>query len=255
MNRYATIGLGVLAGAVLLEAGLIPGIVIGGSALLAARYLPQPGRRQSPDAKRVAQPRCGPGAALPVRQNDAQLISLPAGLRIKQAVAKTITFRITVTGLDFSTNYLVLGELAMAAGLSTFSLVVGPIFYFTHETCWNYLVPADGDVDLGPWRAASAEAPSDARRIVISRALAKTITFRMFATVMDFTTNYIVIADAVTAAVLTAFGFVLGPFVYLGHEMLWDYYSIPQRRGPSAPVPVKPALSVGHSYETDSVRQ
>jgi hypothetical protein len=138
MNRYATIGLGVLAGAVLLEAGLIPGIVIGGGALLAARFLPQAGRGSLPDAERVVQPQRRPGAALPVRQNDARSISLPAGLRIKQVFAKTITFRIIVT----------------------------------------------------------------------------------------------------------AFGFVLGPFVYLGHEMLWDYYSIPQHRRPGAAV-ANAALPIG----------
>src|SRR5262245_22117092 len=33
--RYVTVGLGVLAGAALLEAALIPGIVIGGAAVLA----------------------------------------------------------------------------------------------------------------------------------------------------------------------------------------------------------------------------
>ena len=34
MNRYVTVGLGVLAGAALFEAALIPGIVIGGAAVL-----------------------------------------------------------------------------------------------------------------------------------------------------------------------------------------------------------------------------
>ena len=245
MNRYVTVGLGVLAGAVLFETALIPGIVIGGGAVLATRYLPRLSRRLLPGAERVVQPRRRPGAALPARPDDAPSISLPAGLRIKQAVAKTITFRIIVTGLDFSTNYLVLGELMVAAGLSTFSLVVGPIFYFTHETLWNCLVPGDGDVDLGALRAAAADAPSDPRGIVISRPLAKTITFRTFATVMDFTTTYIVLADAATAAVLTAFGFVLGPFVYLGHEMLWDHYSAPPQRKPMLAVPRNAALPMG----------
>jgi uncharacterized membrane protein len=242
MDRYVTVGLGVLAGAVLFETALIPGIVIGGGAVLAARYLPRLSRRALPRANRPAKARRRPSAALPARQNEApSSISLPAGLRIKQAVAKTITFRIIVTGLDFSTNFLVLGELAVAAGLSTFSLVVGPIFYFTHETLWNYLVPGDGDVDLRALWAA-ADAPSDPRGIVINRPLAKTITFRTFATVMDFTTTYIVVADAATAAALTAFGFALGPFVYLGHEMLWDYYSAPQQRKPSLAVPKHSAL-------------
>ena len=59
----------------------------------------------------------------------------------------------------------------------------------------------------------------------INRALAKTITFRTIATTMDFTTTYVVVGDLATAAMLSAFGFVIGPFVYLGHEMAWDYYS------------------------------
>jgi uncharacterized membrane protein len=64
----------------------------------------------------------------------------------------------------------------------------------------------------------------------VSRALAKTITFRTFATVMDFTTNYVVTGELATAAKLSAIGFVIGPFVYLGHERVWDYYSLPRAR-------------------------
>ncbi len=58
----------------------------------------------------------------------------------------------------------------------------------------------------------------------MSRALAKTITFRTIATVIDFTTLYVVTQDMATAVGLSAFAFVIGPFVYIGHEKLWDYY-------------------------------
>ena len=34
-----------------------------------------------------------------------------------------------------------------------------------------------------------------------------------------------VVADVVTAAGLSAFAFVVGRFVYLGHEKVWDYYT------------------------------
>jgi uncharacterized membrane protein len=247
MNRFVTVGLGVLAGAALLEAALIPGLVIGGAVLLAPRYLPRLSRRPLPDAEPVAGPRRGAGAASP--QDDSPRISLPAGLQIKQAVAKTITFRIIATGLDFTTNYVVLGELAIAAGLSTVSLVVGPIFYFTHETLWNYLAPAGSDVDLVAAPATTADAPADPKAMVINRPLAKTITFRTIGTVLDFTTNYVVISDAATAAALTAFGFVVGPFVYLGHEMLWDRYIAPQQRGPSLPAPTSAGLPIGRGSD------
>jgi uncharacterized membrane protein len=58
----------------------------------------------------------------------------------------------------------------------------------------------------------------------MSRALAKTITFRTIATIMDFSVTYIVVRDLATAAGLSAFGFVVGPFVYYGHEKLWDRF-------------------------------
>jgi uncharacterized membrane protein len=61
--------------------------------------------------------------------------------------------------------------------------------------------------------------------IPVSRALAKTIVFRTLATAMDFTTNYVVVGDVASAVVLSASGFILGPFVYYGHEKAWEYFS------------------------------
>jgi uncharacterized membrane protein len=118
----------------------------------------------------------------------------------------------------------VIGEFGTSAGLSAFALVVGPLFYLAHETAWNYFGPsAEGEVDLGAFR--------------IGRALAKAVTFRTVATAMDFTTLYVVVGDLATAAGLAAFGFVVGPFVYLGHEMAWDYYGSPGGRSPDRPTP------------------
>jgi len=78
---------------------------------------------------------------------------------------------------------------------------------------------------------SDATAPQTGRgELTISRALAKTITFRTIATAMDFTANYVVVGDLATAVGLSAFAFVVGPFVYLGHEKLWDYYGSPRDR-------------------------
>jgi uncharacterized membrane protein len=172
----------------------------------------------------VAQPRC----AQSDQSADEAPPTLTERLGIKQALAKTVTFRVIVTSLDFTTNYIVLGELTTAAGLSTINLVGGPIFYFAHETVWNHLHPARDDIVEVPALSApppgGEETTEDQDGWRLSRALAKTITFRTIATVMDFTTNFVVVDDVLTAIGLSATGFVLGPFVYWGHEKVWDYF-------------------------------
>ena len=227
----ATVGV-VVVGAALLELAIIPGVLIGGTAVLAPHYLPKLGRGVRWLLNPSFRQRLESGVPLPVR-TDIQPSLVPIRFTVKQAIAKTITFRIIATTLDFSVNYLVLGELATAAGLSAFALVAGPLFYLAHETAWNYLGVSDGQVDLTvvlPLRPdVEAAAPGG---FTISRALAKTITYRTVVTIVDFTANFVVVGDLVTAAGLSASGFFLGPFVYLGHEMVWDRYGSPAERSP-----------------------
>jgi uncharacterized membrane protein len=52
---------------------------------------------------------------------------------------------------------------------------------------------------------------------------------------MDFATNYFVLRDLATAAKLTAIGFVVGPFVYFGHEKAWEYFGSPEGRAARIP--------------------
>jgi uncharacterized membrane protein len=239
MNRYLTVGLSMLAGAALLETALIPGLVIGGAAVLAPKYLPKLRRRLQPLFDSAVGQRTAPAASRP----DVKVPPIaPAGLGIKRAVAKTITFRIIVTTLDFTTNYVVIGEFATAAGLSAFALVIGPLFYLGHEAAWNYFGSSDAAVDIThllPIPAASKAALARRGGFKISRALAKTITFRTIATAMDFTTNYVVVGELATAAGLSAFAFVVGPFVYFGHERAWDYFGSAANRTIDLPAPMK----------------
>jgi uncharacterized membrane protein len=184
MKQYVAVGLTVLAGAALIETALIPGILIGGAAVLAPR-LTRLVRSAGPSSTTRR-------AARGQRQASQQLAKSRSAVlprfALGQAVAKTVTYRIIVTTLDFSTNYIVIGELATAAGLSTLNLIAGPLFYLGHEAAWNYFGPRD-EVDLTD--LSSSETKSEERGgLTISRALAKTVTFRTLATAMDFTTNY-----------------------------------------------------------------
>jgi uncharacterized membrane protein len=227
MNRYLAVGLTVVAGAALIEAALIPGVVIGGAAVLAPRYLPKLRRGLAPLLNPGKPAKAQNRSARPAQAALKLPIAIPGRLGMTQAVAKTITFRIIVTTLDFTSNYVVLGEFATAAGLSTFALVAGPLFYLAHETVWNYYGPSEAAGDRPAVNVPlpqAIEGMTGRKDLTISRALAKTITFRTIATIVDFSATFVVTGSAATAAGLSAFGFVLGPFVYWGHEKAWEYY-------------------------------
>jgi len=180
----------VAAGAALLSGGLVPALVIGGTGAF-ARHLAAPSRRRSRRSIGVAgNPDLAP-----------QTLTLP----ISRTMAKTITFRLLATTLDFSLNYAVIGEFGAAAGLSAITLVAGPTLYLLHESAWNRF----GDRS-DPW---------------ISRPVAKTITFRTLATVVDFALNYAFVADLSTTLVLTSSVIVLGSVTYLGHELAWERWA------------------------------
>ncbi|HUN98115.1 MAG TPA: DUF2061 domain-containing protein [Bradyrhizobium sp.] len=227
MKPYVTMGLTVLAGAALFEVALVPGILIGGAAVLAPKYLPRVLRRRRQASRLGTDPAAGAAsraAQLPVRRPRAILPRFQLG----QAIAKTITFRIMVTSLDFATNYVVIGELATAAGLSSFNLVAGPLFYLGHEAIWSHFGRSEVAIELSAL-ADTTTGLAGRGELKISRALAKTITFRTIASAVDFTVNYVVVGDVATAFALSATGLILGPFVYFGHEKAWEYFTAGDR--------------------------
>lgn len=240
MKPYLTMGLTVLAGAALFEVALVPGILIGGAAVLAPKYLLRDrGQRRQPSRRAMGQAAgAAPRAAqLPVRRSRAIVPQLQLG----QAIAKTITFRIIVTTLDFTTNYVVIGELATAAGLSSFNLIAGPLFYLGHEAVWSYFGPSEVAIELpalDPSHATAGRAGWGALKI--SRAMAKTITYRAIVSAVDFTVNYVVVGDVAAAFALSATGLILGPFVYFGHEKAWEYFS--SADAPVLDLPVETSL-------------
>jgi uncharacterized membrane protein len=225
VSTAATVGT-IAAGIALFEVALIPGMVIGAAAVLAPKYVPEL-RRRLPQLLNSTLRRQSESAV--PRPSTKPLPTVPTGFAIKQAVAKTITFQIIVTAVDFTVHYVVAGNLATAANLSASHLVVRPLYYLVHEAAWNYLSP--------PVKAGRNS----------NRALVKTVTYQTIATALDFTVHYVVVGNLATAAALSAVGFVVSPFVYFGHEMAWDYYGSPGARRVGLPIPsdLVPAGTVG----------
>ncbi len=92
---------------------------------------------------------------------------------------------------------------------------------------------------LPNWTATATPAPATTAEETegggLGRTVWKTITFRAVVTTLDFSTNYWVIGDAVAAAGLSAFAFVIGPFVYIGHELAWERFGGPVIRSVDLP--------------------
>ena len=72
-------------------------------------------------------------------------------------------------------------------------------------------------------------APPEAASL-LPRAVWKTLTFRAVVTTLDFTGNVLVIGNWLTAALLSTWSTVIGPFVYLGHELIWEHLGAPAPR-------------------------
>jgi uncharacterized membrane protein len=232
VGRVATLG-AVVAGAAIIEAALIPGLLIGGAAVLAPRLLPQDTLSGLRNRLRRAAPSLVSSAPT-AHSAQAPASGEPASFDTWHAVVKTFTYRVMVTTVDFGANYFVIGELATAAGLSSLSLVAGPIAYFAHEAAWHYYGPASAR-HSNPLEATvqlsipgAAEGGDNGRTrfasVKVSRALAKTITYEGVTAVSEFGANYLFVRDFAGAAGLTAFSIVIAPFVYYVHEKAWDYY-------------------------------
>jgi uncharacterized membrane protein len=209
----ATIGV-IAAGVALFEVALIPGMAVGAAAVLAPKYVRKLRRHRPLPSNLTDRRRDNSAFAPPDRPEVMATLVAPAGFAIKQAIAKTITFQITVTTVDFATHFVVIGNIATAASLSASHLILRPLFYLVHETAWNYLSPA----------------VSGTSGLKNNRALVKTITYQTIATTLDFTAHYVVVGNLGTAVALSAVGLVISPFVYFGHEIAWDYYGSPRTR-------------------------
>jgi uncharacterized membrane protein len=243
VGKVALLG-AVAAGAAIVEAALIPGVLIGGAAVLAPRLLPRNMLSGLGDRLRRAAP--SPGAsASSTRSAQSPASGEPESFDTWHAVAKTFTYRVIVTTIDFGANYFVIGELATAAGLSSLSLVAGPFAYFAHEVAWHWFGPVSSR-NPNPLEATVrvpipglGEGAENGRMpfasIKVSRAFAKTVTYEAVTGVSEFGANYFFIGNVAAAAGLTAFSMVIAPLVYYVHEKGWDYYDSTKGRSSAAP--------------------
>ncbi len=248
VGTVATFG-AVAAGVAIIEAALVPGLLIGGAAVLAPRLLPRDLMSSLRGLRRTAPP-AAPAASAPTApsgKEQADGTSLDASFDTWHAVVKTFTYRVMVTTADFGANYFVIGELATAAGLSSLSLVAGPIAYFAHEAVWHHYGPVSArnpnpleatvDVPLPGAGEGEDNGRTPFGKIKVSRALAKTVTYEGVTAVSEFSVNYLFVRDLAAAAGLTAFSVVIAPLVYYLHEKAWDYYDATKPRAPARPAP------------------
>ncbi len=238
--------LGAVAGAAIVETALVPGLLIGGAAVLAPRLLPRGLLRGLEDRLRRTARSLVPAPSAPsTHYEEAPAAGEPVSFDARRAVVKTVTYRAIVTTVDFSVNLFVIGELVTAAGLSGLSLVGGPIAYFAHEAAWHYWGPASAR-QSNPLEAAvhvpipgTAESEQNERTrfagVKVSRALAKTVTYEGVTAVSEFGANFIFVRNFAAAAGMTAFSMVVAPLVYYIHEKAWDYYDARKTGSPRAP--------------------
>jgi uncharacterized membrane protein len=247
LGRVATLG-AVAAGVAIVEAALIPGLLVGGAAVLVPRLVPLDilsGLDGRPKSRRTALSQVLVPCAPTARSAEEPAPDEPAYFDAWRAVVKTITYRAMVTTVGFGANYFVIGEVATAAGLSGLSLIAGPIAYFAHEAIWHYYGPASAhhlnpleatvDVPIPGTVATEGNVRTRFASVKVSRALAKTLTYEGVTAVSEFSANYLFVRDLAAAAGLTAFSVGIAPLFYYLHEKAWDYYDAPKARTPAAP--------------------
>jgi uncharacterized membrane protein len=61
-----------------------------------------------------------------------------AGAKVSRAFAKTVTYECVTAVSEFGVNYVFVRDLAAAAGLTAFSIVIAPFVYYVHEKAWDY---------------------------------------------------------------------------------------------------------------------
>ena len=78
---------------------------------------------------------------------------MPFGtLKVSRAFAKTVSYEVVTGVSEFGANFLFTGNVAAAAGLTAFSMVVAPLVYYVHEKGWDYYDASKGRSSAAPAR-------------------------------------------------------------------------------------------------------
>ncbi len=124
----------------------------------------------------------------------------------------------------------------------------------------NQLDPGQSLPDLQGHVAPASPATAPASGgFTLPHAVLKTITFRAVYAPIDFTSNYIASGSALTAAGLSALPLLIGPWIYLAHELAWDYFGGPaelqtELLGLGRETPWPPSTSTSTSTSTQTRR-
>jgi len=192
-------------------------MVIGGAAVLVPGTLPMLRRRLGTTVQ-FSPPRAPDATMRRSRHRGAS----QTGFRVKQAVVKTITYRLIVTTLDFTT------KLRGDAGNSPRQRVCPPsrcrrpaVLFCSRNGLELFGSPSSReggrwgtniDLSILCFPKSDPEAPLASQgRFTINRAVAKTIhVSEPSPRRWTFAANYVVIGELATAVALTAVGFVFG---------------------------------------------
>jgi uncharacterized membrane protein len=73
-----------------------------------------------------------------------------ASVKVSRALAKTVTYEGVTAVSEFSANYRFVRDLAAAAGLTAFSMVISPFVYYVHEKGLGLLRRHQSPIASGP---------------------------------------------------------------------------------------------------------
>ncbi len=166
-----------------------------------------------------------PGAAIDpawqgaMRTAEAQGWALPASWGV-------VALRVTTPLSGVQVRYAIAGAPAAGPEVATLVNWAPAAWEAVERGLHNQLDPARPLPPLtapGP-APAWAVPPPDQGELTLSRPVWKTISFRVVSTAIDFTTNLVAIGEIATAAALSSVPILIGPWIYLGHELAWEHF-------------------------------